>query len=159
VGEENLPIEPTDEELGDYDRLPRDYDKELHDHKFDTFVCECLSFIVVVIPGRHPLRIAWTNQYKPRRLETPFFIDAWEDRDDDDAREPTIVDLDKHGKTMKKLSVWRPRPLGDDDEGPPNFKIRWCTIHAKSGMFNDINMNTATGDFEPSSDESDDEED
>ncbi len=152
-----MPIAPSDEEMGDYDRLPRNYDKELHDHKYDTYVCECVSFIVAVIPGRHPLRLAWTNQYKPRRLETPFFIDAWEDNYEDDAVEPVLVDLDKHCKTMKKLSLWRPRPLGDDGvKGPPtagNFKIRWSTIHAKSRMFNDINMATSDFDHESSSDD------
>jgi hypothetical protein len=67
-----MPIAHIDEDLGDYDRLPRNYDKELHDHKYDTYVCECVSFIVAVIPDRHSLRLAWTYQYKPRRLETPF---------------------------------------------------------------------------------------
>ena len=82
-------------------------------------------------------------------------MDAWEDNDEDDAVEPVLVDLDKHGKTMKKLFVWMPRPLGDDDDkGPPtvgNFKIRWSTIHAKFGMFNDINMKATNSYHESSS--------
>jgi hypothetical protein len=110
---------------------------KLHDHKIDTYFRECVSFIIAVIPGGHPLRLAWTTQHKPQRLETPFSIDAWEDYDEDDAHEPTLADLlDNHVETMKKLSMRRPRPLGDDDdEGPPsadNFNIRWSTIPAKS---------------------------
>ena len=89
----------TDEELDDHERLPRDYDKELHDNIFITYICECLPLIVANIHGRDPLRFAITYQYKPRRLETPYFIDTWEDMDNDEVRELNLVHLDMHAKS------------------------------------------------------------
>jgi hypothetical protein len=36
-------------------------------------------------------------------LETPYFTDAWEDNDDEEARKLSLVPLDKHAESMKKL--------------------------------------------------------
>ena len=149
------PVPLTDEELDDHERLPRDYDKELHDNNFITYICECIAFIVAHIPGRDALRVAITYQYKPRRLETPYFIDAWEDMDNDEARELTLVHLDMHAKSIKKCAVWRPLPRLEDYEergdSTSTSTIRWCSTQAKSGMFADT-----SGDYSSGEDSADD---
>ncbi len=157
------PVPLTDEELDDQERLPRDYDKELHDSLFTTNICECLAFVVANLPGRDPLRIAVTYLYKPRRLETPYFIDAWEDRDDDEARELTLVHLEKHAKNLKKCAVWRPSPRLEDWEergyNTPPTTIRWCSTPAKSGMFADTSQYDSDGeDSADGGDASDDDD-
>ena len=157
------PVPLTDEELDDQERLPRDYDKEVHDNLFTTNICECLAFVVAHIPGRDPLRIAVTYLYKPRRLQTPYFIDAWEDRDDDEARELTIVHLDKHAKSLKKCAVWRPstrlEDMEDRGDNTPPTTIRWCSTPAKSGMFADTSQYDSDGeDSEDGGDASDDDD-
>ncbi len=37
---------------------------------------------------------------------------------------------------MKKLRVYRPRPLEGDD-GSTLYGLRWAIIHAQSGVFDD----------------------
>jgi len=127
--------------LEDYERLPRDYDKEVHDNLYHTHICECFVFVIVHIPGRDPLRLVATNRWTPRRLETPYFIDAWEDNDNDDAQDFVLVNLDKHAGSIKKCAVWRPKPPLENEtrEGSSldTPKIRWSTTHAKSEMFED----------------------
>ncbi len=98
IGPSHIPL--TDEELDDHERLSRDYDKELYDNIFITYLCECLAFIVAHIPRRDPLRMAIAYQYKPLRLETPYFIDAWEYMVYNEARELTLVHLDIHAKSI-----------------------------------------------------------
>jgi len=156
----------SDEELDDYDRLPRDYDKEVHDNLFHNYICECLLFIIAIIPGRDPLRLVVTNRYKPRRLHTPYFIDAWEENDNEEACELELVHLDKYAKSIKKCAVWRPQPRleeYEEREGPSASpsKIRWCTTHAKSGIFTDTADDYSNGhdssDDNYSSDDDDDD--
>ncbi len=50
VGTPLFPL--SDEELDDYDRLPRDYDKEVHDNLFRSYICECMLFIIAIIQAR-----------------------------------------------------------------------------------------------------------
>jgi len=141
IGPPPLPL--SDEELADYERLPRDYDKEVHDNLYHTYICHCQSFVVVHIPNQDPLRLALVYRYNPRRLQTPYFIDAWEDNDNEDARELVLVHLDKYANHIKKCAVWRPQPLPLDDDNAiepqasstSTSKIRWSTTNAKSGMF------------------------
>lgn len=159
------PLAPvTDEELDDLERLPRDYDKEFHDSLFHTYICECLAFIVAHIPGRDPLRIAITYQYKPRRIDTPYFIDAWEDNDNEDSRELVLVHLDKHAKSIKKCAVWRPLPRLDNheergDSSPNMSTIRWCSAQAKSGMFSDTSNDESDVEDSASDDDCSDDDD
>jgi len=99
-------------------------------------------FIIAVIPGRDHLRLAVTNRYKPRMLQTLYFIDAWEDNDNEDACELELVPLDKYAKSIKHCAAWRPQPQIQDHEerkGPSasTSTIRWCTTHEKSGIFTD----------------------
>jgi hypothetical protein len=131
-------------ELADYEGLPRDYGKELHDIMYHTHICECVSFVVVHFRKRDSFRLAQVYRYKLQRLHTPYFIDAWEDDDHEGARELAFVHLDKHAKDMKKCAVWRldPLPLPEDFDitslqasSNSTAKIRWSTTHAKSCMF------------------------
>ncbi len=62
------PVVLSDVELANYEGLPRDYDKEVHDNMYHTYICECISFVVVHIPKRDPLRLAQVYRYKPRSL-------------------------------------------------------------------------------------------
>jgi len=39
------------EEMEDYERLPRDYDKEVHDNLYHAHICECFVFVIAHIPG------------------------------------------------------------------------------------------------------------
>jgi hypothetical protein len=156
------PVVLSDAELADYEGLPGDYDKEVHDNMYQTYICECISFVVVHFPERDPLRLAQVYRYKPRRLQTPYFIDAWEDNEREDARELALFHLDMYAKDIKKCAMWRPDPLPlpqdiditYDPEASNNStsKIKWSTTHAKSGMF-------AADDADDNVDDDTDEED
>jgi len=69
--------------LDSLESAPRDYDKDLHDHHNHTFRCECVTFLIAHIPKREPLRLVLVDRYEPRRIETPRWIDAWEELDND----------------------------------------------------------------------------
>ncbi len=110
------------------------------------------------------MRIAVTYLYKPRRLETPYFIDAWEDMDDEDeARELTLVHLDKHAKSLKKCAVWRPSPRLEEwehrEDNTPPTTIRWCSIPAKSGMFADTSQYVSDGENSKDGGDANDDDD
>ena len=130
------PSMPSQLELDALDFIPRDYDKDMHDHLKHTFVCECISFTIAHIPNREPLRLVFVDRYEPRRMETPRWVDAWEEFDCDEYYTPILIDLDAISSTMKKVSVYRPRPLGGDGDSTL-YALRWATIHAQSGFFND----------------------
>ena len=95
-----------------------------------------MSFVLAHIEGRDPLRLAFVHLYEPNRVKTPRWIDAWESLDTVDDFRPTLMDLDRFHSTMKKLSVYRPRPLKGDD-GSTLYGLRWATIHAQSGVFDE----------------------
>ncbi len=67
-------------------------------------------------------------------METPRWVDEWEELDTDEYCTNVLVDLEPIYSTMKKVSVFHNRPLEDDD-GSTVFALRWATIHAQSGMF------------------------
>ncbi len=48
------PVVLSDAELAHYEGLPRDYDKEVHDNMYQTYICEGISFVVVHFPERDP---------------------------------------------------------------------------------------------------------
>ena len=111
---------------------------------YHTYICECVSFVVVHYLERDPLCLAQIYRYKPRRLQTPYFIDAWEDDDHANARELVFVHLDKHAKYIQKFAVWRPDPLPLPEDlditslqasSNSTAEIRCSTTHAKFGMF------------------------
>ncbi len=79
-------------------------------------------------------------------METPRWVDAWEELDTDEYCTNVLVDLEPMYPTIKKVSVFRNRPLEDDD-GSAVFALRWATIHVQSGMFEE--------DFESDSDDDD----
>ena len=115
--------------------VPRDYDKDLHDHHNHTVICECVTFLIAHIPNREPLRLVLVDRYEPRRIETPRWIDAWEKLDDDENVTSLLINFDAILPTMKKVSVFRPREL--EGEQDALYALRWATIHALSGMFDD----------------------
>jgi len=125
---------PSQTEMDSLDNIPRDYDKAIHDHQNHTLVCECMTFILAHIPHRDPLRLLFVYRYEPVRMETPRWVDAWEELDTYEYRTNVLVDLESIYSTMKKVSVFRNRPLENDD-GSTVFALQWATIHAQSGMF------------------------
>jgi len=97
--------------LDSLESVPRDYDKNLHDHHSHTFVCECVTFLIAHIPNREPLRLVLADRYEPRRIETPRWIDAWEELDNYKYVTSLLIKFDSIYSTMKKVSVFRPREL------------------------------------------------
>ena len=129
-----VPSMPSQLDLDSVDVFPRDYDKDLQDHLKHTFVCECISFIIVLIPHRDPLRLVYVDRFEPKRIETPRWIDAWEEYGYELNYTSCIIDLDRISSSMKKLSVFRHPPIQEDD-GTTFYALKWATIHAQSGMF------------------------
>jgi hypothetical protein len=134
VNDLEAPSMPSQEELDSLDDIPRDNDKEMHDHHMHTLVCECMTFILAYIPHRDPLRLAFVQRYEPTRLETPRWVDAWEELDNDECCTDALIDLDAVSSKMKKVCVFRNRPVEDND-GSTLYTLRWSTIHAQSGIF------------------------
>ena len=128
-----MPSMPSQSDLDSLDVFPLDYDKAMHDYLKHTFVCECFTFILAHIPNRDPLRLVFVQRYEPVRIETPRWVDAWMDLDSNALFKSGLLDIDAVYPTMKKVAVYRPRPI-DKDDGVI-YGVRWATIHAQSGMF------------------------
>ena len=131
-----VPSMPSQLDLDSLEFLPRDYDKALHDHLKHTFICECISFIIAIIPDRDPLRLVFVHRYEPSRIQTPRWIDAWEQYGEELEYTSGLIDLDRISSSMKKLSVFNPPPLREDHVTALHV-LKWSTIHAQSGMFDD----------------------
>ncbi len=116
------------------DSIPCHYDKDLHDYRNPTYVCECVSFIIALrSDDRDPLRLAYVHRYEPELIETARWIDACQFLDNPEYFQPVLIDIDAEDMvTMKKLSVYRPQQNGDSDA---LYVIWWATIHALSGIF------------------------
>ena len=142
---------PSQEQLESLELCPPDYDKDIHDFYKHTYIGECVSFVIASIPEREPLRLAYVHLYEPRRIETPRWIDAWESMDTDEDFTPILIDLDPIELTMQKLSVYRPRPVGNED-GTTLYSMRWSTIHAQSGIF-DADVEVQLSDSEDENDD------
>ena len=94
-----------------------------------------MTFLIAHIPNREPLRLVLVDRYEPRRIETPRWIDAWEELDNDGNVTSLLINFDAISPTMKKVSVYRPREFEGDQDAL--YALRWATIHVVSGMFDD----------------------
>ena len=87
-----------------------------------------MTFILAHITNREPLLLAFVQRYEPQRIENPRWVDVWEELNTDEYFTSVLIDLYVMYSTMKKVRVFRNRPLEDDD-GSTIYVLQWATIH------------------------------